>query len=93
MSTANVSLFNRSMGRIIKSGECHNDDYCPQTSSLIPEVKLEEQGIGILSFSWKPESKKKESVSCQSSLTLCDPMDCSPPVSSVHGIIQARILD
>ena len=23
----------------------------------------------------------------------CDPMDCSPPVSSVHGISQARILD
>ena len=25
-------------------------------------------------------------------LTLCDPMDCSPPGSSVHGILQARIL-
>ena len=25
--------------------------------------------------------------------TLCDPMDCSPPGSSVHGIFQARILD
>ena len=24
--------------------------------------------------------------------TLCDPMDCSPPGSSVHGIFQARIL-
>ena len=28
----------------------------------------------------------------QSCLTLCDPMDCSPPGSSVHGILQARIL-
>ena len=28
----------------------------------------------------------------QSSLTLCDPMDCSPPGSSVPGILQARIL-
>ena len=28
----------------------------------------------------------------QSCLTLCDPMDCSPPCSSVHGILQARIL-
>ena len=27
----------------------------------------------------------------QSCLTLCDPMDCSPPGSSVHGILQARI--
>ena len=28
----------------------------------------------------------------QSCLTLCNPMDCSPPGSSVHGILQARIL-
>ena len=26
-------------------------------------------------------------------LTLCDPMDCSPPGSSVCGILQARILE
>ena len=26
-------------------------------------------------------------------LTLCDPMDCSPPGSSVHGIFQARIVE
>ena len=29
----------------------------------------------------------------QSCLTLCDPMDCIPPGSSVHGILQARILE
>ena len=29
----------------------------------------------------------------QSCLTLCDHMDCSPPGSSVHGILQARILE
>ena len=29
----------------------------------------------------------------QSCLTLCNPMDCSLPVSSVHGILQARILE
>ena len=28
----------------------------------------------------------------RSCLTLCDPMDCSPPGFSVHGILQARIL-
>ena len=26
-------------------------------------------------------------------LTLCNPMDCSPPDSSIHGILQARIMD
>ena len=30
--------------------------------------------------------------SLQSCLTLCDPMDCSPPGSSAHRILQARIL-
>ena len=29
----------------------------------------------------------------QSCLTLCDPLDCSPSGSSVHGILQARILE
>ena len=29
----------------------------------------------------------------QSCLTLCDSMDCSPPSSSVHGVLQARILE
>ena len=29
----------------------------------------------------------------QSCLTFCDPMDCSPLGSSVHGILQARILE
>ena len=29
----------------------------------------------------------------KSCLTLCDPMDCSPPGSSVHGNSQARILE
>ena len=33
------------------------------------------------------------SVVLQSCLTLCDPMGCSPPSSSVHGILQARILE
>ena len=29
----------------------------------------------------------------ESCLTLCNPMNCSPPSSSVHGISQARILE
>ena len=27
----------------------------------------------------------------QSCLTLCDPKNCSPPGSSVHGILQAKV--
>ena len=36
---------------------------------------------------------KSEREVAQSSLTLSDPMDCSPPGSSVHGILQARVLE
>ena len=39
---------------------------------------------------------KRHYVLClvaQSCLTLCDPVDCSLPDSSVHGILQARIVE
>jgi len=36
---------------------------------------------------------KSENEVSQLCLTLCDPMDCSPPGSSVHGIFQARGLE
>jgi len=36
---------------------------------------------------------KSESEVSQSCLTVSDPMDCSPPCSSVHGIFQAIVLE
>ena len=36
---------------------------------------------------------KSDSEVSQSCLTLSDPMDCSPPGFSVHGIFQARVLE
>ena len=36
---------------------------------------------------------KSESEVAESCPTLLDPMDCSPPGSSVHGIFQARVLE
>ena len=36
---------------------------------------------------------KNESEVAQSCPTLHDPMDCSPPGSSIHGIFQARELE
>ena len=36
---------------------------------------------------------KSESEVAQSCLTLHDLMDCTPPGSSVHGILQARVLE
>ena len=39
-------------------------------------------------YGWKSESEV-----AQSCLTLCDPMDCSLPGSTLHGILQAGILE
>ena len=56
-----------------------------------------EKIAGVGSESTIPFSLKKESEKCklvtQSCQTLCDLMDCSPPGSSIHGILQARILE
>ena len=40
-------------------------------------------------LSWS-ESESEVTQSCP---TLCDPVDCRPPGSSIHGILQARILE
>ena len=58
------------------------------------------QGTSCIFPGWRAEGGSKFSVTlcCGCSLvaksyaTLCDPMDCSLPASSVHGISQARIL-
>ena len=41
----------------------------------------------------EPAAAAAAAKSLQSYPTLCNPMDCSPPGSSVHGILQARILE
>ena len=46
---------------------------------------------------WMNKTEERLSNVCAKSLqsypTLCNPMDCSPPDFSVHGILQARILE
>ena len=34
--------------------------------------------------------QRKKVLGAQSCLTLCDPMDCSPPGLSVHGILRGK---
>ena len=43
-----------------------------------------------VSFNRAHESKSEVPQACP---TVCEPMDCSPPGSSVHWILQARILE
>ena len=53
---------------------------------------LEWVAISFSSFPLKLEEVTVQYTQAKSYPTLCDPMDCSPPGSSVHGILQARIL-
>ena len=46
----------------------------------------------FMRYTWKSHTSLWCSCA-QLHLTLCNPMDCSPPGSSVHGIFQARILE
>ena len=51
-----------------------------------------EMGRGVVAFtSGGPVMCCTQSI--QSCLILCDPMDCSPPDASVHGVLQARVLE
>ena len=51
-------------------------------------IKIARRNINNLRYAAAAAAK-----SLQSCPTLCDPMDCSPPGSSVHGILQARTLE
>ena len=44
--------------------------------------------MGVIPSEISQTEKRSHSV-----LSLCNPMDCIPPVSSVHGILWARILE
>ena len=64
-------------------------------------IKLLEENIGNTFFDidhsqilfYLPPAATATAKSLQSSPTLCDPMDCSPPGFSIHGILQARVLE
>jgi len=47
--------------------------------------------VGYSPWGCKESDMTEHFLSFQLCLTLCDPMDCSLPGSSVHGILQARI--
>ena len=61
-----------------------------QSPSAVILAILQDKKKKSLWLSSITQEKVKFAQSCP---TLCDPMDCSPPGSSVHGILQARILE
>ena len=63
---------------------------CCKTEYFKKVVKKWRQPNRPLIQHWKSESEIEVSQLCP---PLCDPMDCGPPGSSVHWILQARILE
>ena len=59
--------------------------------------KVERNSRGKVGKEGKRKDVKRKWIQvcmhARSYLTLCDPLDCSPPGSSVHGIFQARMLE
>ena len=52
-----------------------------------------EVDLDPLKWSHTDKAAVAAAKSLQSCPTLCDPMDRSPPGSSIHGIFQARVLE
>ena len=87
-------------------GQCLNQDASshwggkkfkssPKNKALLPSFQ-ETAGVSTRAHMLKRKWKSWFLFACivtQVCLTLSDPMDCSPPGSSLHGIFQARILE
>ena len=66
--------------------------FCWSWSKLPGTGRLGSLGLYSVELEQWCESERESAVA-QLCLTLCDPVDCSPPGSSVHGILQARIVE
>ena len=47
----------------------------------------------VVMYGYESWAIKKAAAAAKSLQTLCDPVDGSPPGSSIHGIFQARVLE
>ena len=71
-----------------------SSSFCPQSCNT-PSQALHTGSLDTHSSSntaFHPPETTSSSIS-HSVMSDCEPMDCSPPGSSVHGILQARILE
>ena len=75
---------------------CNSIDRSPSGPSdhgILQARAPEWVAISFSKRNYRKKEKKKESEVAQSCPTLCDTMDCSLPGSSIHGIVQARVLE
>ena len=74
---------------ISSPGDLPNPGIEPGSATLQADALPSEPPGKPRAWAW---SEVKWSEVAQSYLTLCNPVDCSLPGSSIHGILQARIL-
>ena len=78
--------------------------FCPSMQNILEYFKPKRNLYLLAITAYFPQSHQPQEITsllsvtmkvlvAQSCLTLCDPMDCSPPGSAVHGILQIRILE
>ena len=81
---------------MVRASENASLEFLPSLYSLLVKVRVGETA-GLYGIIKNKLPNLKYVCVCvlvtQSCLTLCDLMDCSPPGSSVHGILQARVLE
>ena len=71
----------------LKQYWAHKVSVMPKNSSFLPSP------VNTGYDQTKSPRSTVKVLAAQSCPTLCDPVDCSPPGSSVYGILQARILE
>ena len=105
MIVGNKLLDNKRTGRITSSASlrgirltpssrsCVFKAFCTSGGGLKVRVRDEDCPWNAFSLPYRTVCECTVCVQAQSRPTLCDPMDCTLPGSSVHGIFQARILE
>ena len=66
-----------------------NNSFILKQTIWVEKLLLWKKKTKLVNLKWKVVKV----LATQSCLTLCDPMDCSPPGFSVHKVLQARILE
>ena len=74
-------------------GLCTGCSLCQKSSSPDTHILIPLPSSNLCSKSSFSKKHTLKMLVTQSCLTLCDPMDYSIPGSSIHGILQARILE
>ena len=79
----NEKLINVLMGQNVSKNETN--------MQMIINLNISSRSVYTWNFNLIIDTKESEVA--QSCPTLCDPMDCSLPGSSVHGIFKVRVLE